>query len=296
MQGVAMRILAATCFATMAAMVKLASEHGVHIIEAVFYRQFAGVLVLIPWAVFGPGFGVLRTAMPWRHTSRMIVGLGGMIFNFWAVSLLPLAEAATIGFLVPIFATLLSILLLGEVVRLPRWSAILIGFLGVVIVIQPGDGHIPLAGAAVAMTGACLTALVSIIIRKLGATERSDTTVFWFSLASMPPLGLAMLFVGQAHDLQGWLLIGAIGVTGAVAQLALTASLRLAPISIVLPMDYFTLIGATAYGWFIWERWPGPSTWVGAPLVIGSGLYIAWREHRLQRALRIETAAARETA
>jgi len=101
----------------------------------------------------------------------------------------------------------------------------------------------------------------------------------------MAPLGIAMLFVGQMHDAQTWGIIALMGLFGAGAQLGITWSLRLAPVSVVLPMDYVSLIFATLYGWLIWDRWPGPSTWLGAPVIIGSGLYIAWREHRLaQRA------------
>jgi len=283
--GIAMRLLAATCIATMFALVKLASDRGVGVVESVFYRQLAGVLVMIPWALAGQGMAALRTERPWAHVSRMLVGLTSMTLNFWAISLLPLAEATTIGFMVPIFATLLSIVILSEKVRWQRWSAILAGFVGVLVVIQPGDGHIPLGAATVALAGAIITGWVSILIRMLGATERASTTVFWFSLSSMVPLGIAMLFVGQGHDATSWAIIVGIGLTGAAAQLALTASLRLAPVSVVLPMDYVSLIFATLYGWLIWDRWPGPSTWLGAPVIIGSGLYIAWREHRLaQRA------------
>lgn len=281
--AIATRLVAAVCLTAMFACVKIASSRGVHVLESVFYRQLAGLALMIPMAMAGSGLAVLRTSRPWTHAMRMVLGLVGMTLNFLSFTLLPIAEATAIGFMVPIAATLLSVILLSEAVGVHRWSAIAIGLVGVLIVIQPGDGHIPLNGALVAMAGVAVTAWVSIFIRKLGETESSVTTMFWFSLTSLFPLGIAMLFVGQAHDLATWGIIGLISVLGAAAQLAITTSLRFAPVSVVLPMDYSSLIWAAVIGYLIWDSWPVPATWIGAPLIIGSGLYIAWREHRLAR-------------
>ncbi len=281
--AIGIRLLAAISITAMFACVKLASNHGVHVLESVFYRQLTGVLVLIPVALAGSGLAVLKTERPWTHAGRMVIGMIAMSLNFLSFALLPIAEATAIGFMVPIVATLLSIVLLHESVGVHRWSAIAAGLIGVIIVVQPGDGHIPLTGALVALTGVVITAWVSIIIRKLGETESPVTTMFWFSLSSLVPLGIAMLFVGQMHDAETWGIIGLMGLFGAAAQLGITWSLRLAPVSVVLPMDYSSLIWAALAGWLIWENWPVPATWIGAPLIIGSGLYIAWRENRLAK-------------
>lgn len=277
------RLVAALCLTAMFACVKIASTRGVHVLESVFYRQLTGLALMIPMAFAGAGISVLKTSRPWTHAARMAVGLTGMTLNFLSFTLLPIAEATAIGFMVPIVATLLSVLLLSEAVGLHRWAAIALGLAGVLIVIQPGNGLVPLNGALVALAGVGVTAWVSILIRKLGETEKSVTTMFWFSLTSLLPLGIAMLFVGQAHDLETWGIIGLISVFGAAAQLAITSSLRFAPVSVVLPMDYSSLIWAALIGYLIWDRWPVPATWFGAPLIIGSGLYIVWREHRLSR-------------
>ncbi len=279
--GILVRLLAVASLACMFVCVKLAAERGAHIVELLFYRQLFAFLVLMPFFLAGPGLAALKTDYPKLHISRMIVGLTGMGFNFWAVSLLPLAEATTIGFMVPIFATLLSVILLAEWVGIHRWAAIILGFIGVLIVVQPGDGHIPLFGAAIAITGALFTAWVSVLIRQLGRTEKPATTVFWFTVSSLPLLGGAMLYFGQMHDGETWALIAGAGLFGSIGQLTLTASLRLAPVSTILSMDYTSLIWATLFGYLIWNNWPGPSTWIGAPIIIGCGLYIAWREHRL---------------
>lgn len=293
LKAIAIRLVAAVSITAMFACVKLASDRGVHVLESVFYRQLSGIIVLIPIALAGPGLAALKTERPWAHTSRMVIGMVAMSLNFLSFALLPIAEATAIGFMVPIVATLLSIVLLHESVGVHRWTAIAAGLAGVLIVVQPGDGHIPLLGALVSLGGVAVTAFVSIIIRKLGETESPVTTMFWFSLSSMVPLGIAMLFVGQMHDAHSWGIIALMGLFGAVAQLGITWSLRLAPVSIVLPMDYSSLIWAALFGYLIWSNWPVPATWIGAPLIIGSGLYIALRENRLAKQAAQATARSR---
>jgi drug/metabolite transporter (DMT)-like permease len=194
------------------------------------------------------------------------------------VTLLPLAEATTIGFTVPIFATILSALVLKEATGLHRWGAVVLGFCGVLVMVRPDAAHFPPLGVAVALAAAIMIAVTSILLRQIGRTEGTATTVFWFTILSLPPLGICLYFFGQNHDLATWGLLALIGLAGGAGQLFLTASLRWAPVSVVLPMDYSSLIWATLLGWLIWDYWPGGSTWAGALLIVGSGLYIGWRE------------------
>jgi drug/metabolite transporter (DMT)-like permease len=184
---------------------------------------------------------------------------------------------------VPIFATILGAILLREGVGVHRWAAVLTGFVGVLIVARPGGGHFPLQGTAVGLMAAFLVALIAIQLRALGRTEPSGTTVFWFSLLSVPIAGVPYAFFAQPHDATTWALLIALGVVGGIGQLALTASLRFAPVSVVVPMDYSSLIWATLYGWLIFSVLPTSATWLGAPVIIASGLYIVWREHRRQQ-------------
>jgi drug/metabolite transporter (DMT)-like permease len=196
--------------------------------------------------------------------------------------LLPLAEATAIGFSVPIFATLLAALVLGEPTGRWRWGAIILGFVGVLVIVQPGSGHIASYGGLVAVGAALSTACATIAIRRLGATEAAATTVFWFALSSLVPLSLLMPFAAKAHDLTTFGVIAAFSLAGGIAQLALTGSLRLAPVALVMPMDYSSLLWASLLGWLIFRQLPSSWTWIGAPIVIAAGLVILWREQRLR--------------
>jgi drug/metabolite transporter (DMT)-like permease len=281
--GVALRLLSAVLLAIMFALVKLASTRGVNLVESLFYRQIGSATCAVALVASGPGFGSLRTRRVGAHVSRMAIGMTAMALNFAAMTMLPLADATAIGFAVPIFSTLLAALLLGEGTGRWRWAAILAGFAGVLLIVQPGGNAVPLDGAAVAILGALLTAAVTIVIRRLGATERATTTVFWFAVSSLAPMGLLMLWFARSHDAATWMILGGMAASGGVAQITLTASLRLAPVAMVMPMDYTSLLWATLLGLVIFAEAPSPSTWLGAPVIIASGLVIVWREHRLAR-------------
>lgn len=278
--AITLRLLAVLAFSISFACVKLASDRGAHVIETAFYRQLFAFPVAIAALMAGPGLASLRTAYIGMHASRTAVGLTGMIANFWAIALLPLAEAMTIGFSVPLFATILATLFLGERPGIHRWTAVLVGFIGVIVIINPGAGHAEMTslGISVAIAGAMLTATVSLLLRQIGRTEAPTTTVFYFSALSIPPLGVAMLFFGQPHDLTTWLLLLTMGIAGGIGQLLITAALRWGPVSLVLPMDYSTLLWSTLFGWLLWSSWPGPSTWIGAFIIMASSIYITWRE------------------
>jgi drug/metabolite transporter (DMT)-like permease len=148
--------------------------------------------------------------------------------------------------------------------------------------VQPGSGHIGTYGGAVAVAAALSTAGATITIRRLGATEATETTVFWFAVSSLVPLGLLMLFVAKPHDPHTFVVIAALSLAGGIAQLLLTGALRLAPVALVMPMDYSALLWANLLGWAVFDQLPSHWTWLGAPIVIAAGLVILWREQRLR--------------
>ena len=277
--AIALRLTAVICLSVMFITVRLASERGVHVVESLFYRQALALPVVALWLMSAGGLATVRTKRIGVHASRMAIGLTGMCLNFLSYILLPPAEAATIGFTMPIFGTILSALILREATGWHRWGAVALGFVGVLVMIRPDAGHFPIQGVAVAIAAALVTASVSLVLRELGRTEPAGVVVFWFTTLSMIPLGLAMPFVAKNHDLVTWGLLLMIGLFGGIAQLCLTAALRWGPVSVVLPMDYSAIIWTTLLGVAIGENWPLATTWIGAALIVASGLYIAWREH-----------------
>lgn len=280
MAGIITRLAAMLSLAVMFAFVKLAGQQGVHVTESLFYRQLTAMplICFLIWRSKA-GWPAIRSDKHRLHILRSFLGIFAMGLNFWAMTLLPLADATTISFTVPIFATLFAALILRERVGVWRWSAILIGFVGVLVVIQPGGSLTPAFGATVALVGALVTASVTLVIRMLGRTETSIVTIFWFSVYTLPALAVCATIYGGGHDAKAWGYLLGIGIFGAIGQLAITQSLRFAPISTIMPMDYSALIWATIIGIIIFSQWPSLSIFLGAPIIIGSGLFIAWREH-----------------
>lgn len=283
--AIALRLTCAALFALMNAAAKLAERAGATLGEIMFWRQAGAALLVTAVIAAGPGLRSVRTERFGAHVLRAVVGLSAMALTFHAILALPLAELTTIGFSIPIFATILGALVLKEPTGVHRWGAVIVGFAGVLIVTLPGigAGHLPGWGLVAGLAGAFGTANISILLRNMGRSESPLTTVFWFSVLSLLPLGIVYALTAQAHPPLTWAWMIAVGLLGGMAQLAMTGSLRLGPVSVVVPMDYFSLIWATLLGWWLFDALPGPTTWFGAPVIVASGLYIIWREHVRRR-------------
>lgn len=264
--------------------VKLAGESGVGVGEILFWRQAASAPALALWLSFQPGgFARLRTHRLGSHALRAGVGMCNMAIIFTATALLPLAEMTALGFTSALFAVLIGAMVLGERVGPWRWTAVLLGFAGVLVITQPGGHHVDPLGATLALVSSLGVVLISHQIRGLSATEEPITIVFWFGVFGLMIGAVALPFAITPHDSYEWLLMLGLGVTGLLGQMFLTGSLRYAPVSTVIVMDYSTLIWAALLGWAALGQLPSQATWLGAPLIIGAGLVIAWRERRLAR-------------
>jgi drug/metabolite transporter (DMT)-like permease len=281
--GIGLRVAAATCFAFMAMLVKLGHEAGVEVVELAFYRFAFGLPPLLLWIAASRNFGAWRTERPLAHAWRAAAGLTTLLLAFSALALLPLAEATTIGFAAPLFSVALSALLLGERVGGHRWTAVILGFAGVLVVMRPEGRDLPPLGLLLAGLAAFGAGIVTITIRQVGKTEGTQTTVLWFTLLSMAATGVLMPVFGQAHGGGTWLLLAALGAVGGFSQICLTASLRYAPVSTVVPFDYTQLLWAVLLGLLVFGDEPASTTWAGAAIIIASGLYTLYREHRLGR-------------
>ena len=289
--GIGLRVGAATSFAFMGAAIKLAAQHGVSLPETAFYRFAFGLPPLLLWIAFTRSFGAWRTARPLAHLWRSAIGLTSMLLAFSALMLLPLAEAITLSFIAPLFSVALSALFLGERVGRHRWTAVALGLAGVMVVMQPGGTHLNPVGLALAVLAALGVAGVTITLRQIGRTERTPTIVLWFTCLSMLGTGLFLPVYGQAHDGATWAILVGLGLAGGIGQLFLTSSLRFAPVPVVVPFDYSQLLWAVLLGWLLWDMHPAATTWLGAAIIVGSGLYTLYREHKLGRDRARERAA-----
>lgn len=264
---------------------KLAAESGVHLLEIMFWRQFAAWPVLMLYLVTVGGLSRVATRRLGGHALRAMFGLAGVFLSFAAAILLPLPEATTFGFTAPIFAVLLGTLFYRQPAGLWRTVAIILGFLGIIIIARPGGNAVPLLGVAAAIGASLTVALVSYQLRNLGRTESPLAVVFWFSTTTSPLLMLAMPFVMQQHDWYQLALLAGIGMAGTAAQFLMAAALRVGQVTSVIVMDYSALIWAILYGWLIWDQLPAESTWMGLPLIVAAGLIVVWNEHRVARAI-----------
>lgn len=299
LRGIALKLTAIFLFTVMSALIKYGRE-VVPTGEAVFYRSLFAIPPILVWALWRSHMAEAVRVRSWRaHLFRGLVGVTAMSCGFAALGLLPLPEVIAINFAAPVLATALAALLLGEKVRLVRWSAVAIGLTGVLVMLWPrltvlgGAGAVPAdgqaLGALLALAGAALAALAAVHIRQMTRSETTLSIVFWFAvictLASLVTLPFGWAFPG------GWTLAAlvAAGLLGGTAQMLLTESYRQADASLLAPMSYSSMVYGLAIGYVVFAEVPGWWVLGGASIVISAGILIGWREHRLG----IESARAR---
>lgn len=279
MFAISLRFGSVLCFSIMNVLVKTASEHDIHLAEIVFWRQAFSLPLIVAFLWWSVGLKSVTTRRFGAHFKRTLIGLTCIALVFFSFSRLPLAEATTLGFVTPIFTTLLSIFLLNEKFDVRRGIAIFCGFIGVLIIIQPSGVHLDTLGLTAGLGAAVLVTLVYFHIRDLSRTDAATTIVFWFGVLSTVVMLPLLLFYGEQHDPKEWLLLIGIGSLGGVAQLAMTNSLRYAPVSSVVGIDYAGLIWSVLFGGILWSQIPSSNTFVGAIFIIGGCVYLTWRQH-----------------
>jgi drug/metabolite transporter (DMT)-like permease len=285
--GIFLKLGATLNFSLMYVLIRLAGH--VPVGEVVFFRGFFALVPLFAFsfATHGPR-AIVQTGRPWLHLRRSIAGTLSMFLNFAAVTRLPLADVTAFSFVMPIFATVLAALLLGEKVGTHRAAAVVAGFAGVLLMVEPhgafGASTGSSIGAAEALSGAFLSAFVVVFIRQMSATEKSEAIVFYFMVSCAAAGAATMLWDYQPLD---WAQTGILilcGVTGGLGQICMTYSYRYAEPSLLAPFDYAAMIWAVALGYFIFAEVPERIVLAGAGVVIASGLYIVWRERQLHKA------------
>ena len=288
--GITFKICSVLAFTSMSGLVKVAGKLPPG--EIVFFRSF---FALIPILIYLAWTGHLRTALitksPMGHVRRAVAGVMAMGFYFYGINRIPLPEATALNYASPLFIVILSALILGEKIRIVRWTAVLAGLVGVIIVFWPrftllGSGATDLhseatLGALAMLAGAFLAAFAMIFVRALVKTEAPQTVVLYFSIAST---GVALLTLPFGWE---WLnaeqitaLIG-VGILGGIGQIFLTEGYRNAEASMLAPFEYASLIVAVGIGYFFFAEIPTFHTIIGGLIVAAAGIFIIYRERQL---------------
>jgi drug/metabolite transporter (DMT)-like permease len=282
-------ILSTLLFSLMHVLIRMISR-DLHAFEIALFRNLFGLVVLAPW-ILRYGWAPLRTRRFPLHGLRAVLNVAAMFAFYTALGLAPIAQVTALAFSAPIFATLLAMLVLRETVRLRRWTAIAVGFLGALIILRPGVAEVDL-GSLLVMASALLWGAALVVITVLARSESSMTITCYMNLLltllSLP----AALYVWRTPDaeLLGWLL--AIGVFGTLGQLALAQSLKEAETGIVMPFDFLKLVWTAALGFLLFSEVPGPFVWLGGLLIFTATCYLAIRERQLARRVAAATVEA----
>ncbi len=280
-EGALLMIFTCACFAGMSAAIRHVSAE-LSVFQIAFFRNAVGCLVLLPFmarAGFGPVSGVRFRLFG----VRALVGICAMWAWYAALQRTPLAEAITLNFTVALWMIPVAIFMLGEKVGPRRLIAVLVGFVGVLIVLRPGAETIS-TGGLLAIFSALLFAISMGLVRLLARAESPLAIVFYMNLIMTPiSLGPAIAFWQMPTiDQFGWLI--GIGVVLTAAHFAMARALSVSEATAIVPLDFTRLPFAVLFGWLAFNEFPGPWTWVGAAIIIGSAFYISHREARLHRA------------
>lgn len=284
--GIMMKLGSVVLFSGMTACVKKLGQ-DIPIGQVIFVRGVisAVVLALIAWRT--EGLHLLTTRNLRSHALRSFAGTASMFCLFAGVTMIPLADATAISFTAPMFLTVLAMVFLGERIHRFRWTALGVGFLGVVVMIGP---HLsldsgPSLGMFVALAAAMFSAVAMIYLRRMSGAEHAVTITFYFSLTFMACAAVTALWGWPMPTAMQWWVIVLAGLFGVFGQLLLTYAYRYAEASTIAPLEYASMIMAVILGYVFFSEVPSLSIWIGAPLVVGAGLIILWREYYLKKQL-----------
>lgn len=289
MRGIGLKVTSVAAFLVMASLLK--GTATVPPGQLVFFRSLFAILPMLAFLAWRKelldGF---KTKRPLGHVGRSLVGVCGMSCGFFALTRLPLPEAIAINYATPLLIVLFGALFLNETVRLYRWSAVLVGLVGVGVIVWPrlslfSGSAGPLSdvavGALVALLACVFAAFATITVRNLVYTERSATIVLYFSIICTLLALVTAPFGWIAPSPAQWALLVGGGIAGGIGQILLTESYRHADVSLVAPFEYTSLLLSIIIGYVFFGDVPTVAMLVGALIVIGAGLFIIYREHRL---------------
>ncbi|VDS08309.1 EamA-like transporter family protein [Paracoccus haematequi] len=277
-RGAALALLAMGLYATHDVVIKtLGTQYPA--LQVLFFSSLLSFPLVMVIIMRDPTPGTLRPANPGWVAARTVVGVIAGMGSFFAFSQLPLAQVYAILFAAPLLVTILSIPILGERVGMHRWLAVVAGLAGVLIVLRPGAQPLGL-GHAAALAAAMGSAMTAVILRKLGRSERPLVLLMWPMLGNFLATGASLAIEYRPMALPHLALAGVIACLGLIAGFLLILAYRAGEAAIVAPMQYSQILWATAYGWIFFDEVLDLPTVLGATVIIGSGIYIVWREGR----------------
>ena len=285
LNGIGLMIMATVLFSIMHASIKFMST-SMHPFVIAFFRNLFGLLVIAPWFI-KYGLKPLKTNRIKLHMARSFFNVIAMLSFFYSLSIAPLADVASLAFTAPLFASILAVIFLKEIVGIKRVIAIIFGFIGALIVIDPvyssiNNGHI------LVLLSASVWSVSLIIIKILGRTESSVTITSYMVIIMIPLSAVAAYFYWELPTLRDLFYLMIIGVCGTGAQMLLAQALRQGDTSIIMPFDFLKLIWAVGIGYLFFFEVPSLNTWIGSIVIFLSTLYIAYRERVLSKKRKIK--------
>ncbi len=246
--------------------------------QIMFFRSAVAMIPVSMIIYARGGISILRTQQPALHLLRSLLGISAMGFAFYAFSLMRLADAISILQATPLIMTALSVLLLRESVGIHRWSAVVAGFIGMLIVVRPGEGMIA-SGSLFMLIAAVLIGFTTTIIRHLSTRDDPVCITFYFTLMGIVVSAIGIVVLGWQPPRPGdWIFLIAVGLFGGVAQYIMTVSYRHAKIAIVAPLKYLSIVIGGIFAYFIWGEIPDLQSFIGIAIIVLSGLYTLHRE------------------
>jgi len=277
MLGVSAMLLSVLMFSMMDATVKwLGATYPTQ--QIMFFRC---LVAMIPVAIIiysRGGLKILKTRRPMMHLLRSVLGISAMGFAFYAFSLMRLADAISILHTTPLFMTALSVLILGERVGINRWSAVVAGFIGMLIVVRPGEGMLE-SGSLFMLIAAILIGFTTIIIRRLSVKDDPVCITFYFTVTGVVVSAIGLSMFGWESPAPGdWIFLIGVGLLGGLAQYLMTLSYRHSEIAVVAPLKYLSIAIGGILAYFIWSEIPDFQSLIGIVIIVASGLYTMHRQ------------------
>jgi drug/metabolite transporter (DMT)-like permease len=287
--AIALKVLSVAIFVTMSSLIKATGTLPAG--QIVFFRSFFAVFPILFFLGFRKELRTaFTTARPLGHIARGVVGVCSMGLTFFALTRLPLPDAITLNYAQPLLVVVFSSLFLGEPIRIYRWSAVVVGLAGVVIISWPeltlltsgtGFNDQEVLGVLAAFGGAGCSAVAAILVRSLVHSEKTATIVLWFSLVASAVALLTVPLGWQALTWQQTLLLVSAGFCGGIGQIFMTSAYRHAEVSTVAPFEYTSMILAIVVGYLAFGDVPTVHMLIGGAIVVGAGIFIIWRERQL---------------